>query len=217
VSASLVVGLARWRGATPGRQVVFALAMSVVVSTAVLGLVQFPRSPIGLLLLTAWLVWAMSAGEGWRYRTAAHALFAALILAGPPGHPHDVLRPDEGLGVFAARWRTFDADRRGRTIEVAPGYGLVGLYFYLEGRHLMAAPDEPACEGSRRCFVHDGVRFRAPPPGPASGFLVVFEDEPPAGLDRCRVLVQHAGLLVADCPDAPQDSPIGSAPGPVGG
>jgi catechol 2,3-dioxygenase-like lactoylglutathione lyase family enzyme len=217
VSLTLVVGLVRWRRADTARRVLFAVAMSVVASTALLGLVQFPRSPVGLLLMTAWLPWALSAAEGWRGRWVAQALFAAWVLDGPPGHPLDALRPDEGLGVFARTWRTWDEVRGARTIEVAPGYGLIGMYFYLEERHLMAAPDEPACAGSRRCFVHDGVRFRAAPPGPASGFLVVFEEEPPAGLDRCRVLAREAGLLVADCPDAAGEAPRAPAPEAGGG
>jgi hypothetical protein len=217
VTLTLGVGLASWRRLDVARRVTFAVAMSVVASTALLGLVQFPRSPVGLLLMTAWLPWALSAGEGRPGRGVAQALFGALVLAGPPGRPLDALRPDEGLGWFAGRWRAWDEARGDRTIEVAPGYGLVGLYFYLEGRHLMAAPDEPACAGSRRCFVHDGVRFRSAPPGPASGFLVVFEEGTPDGLDRCRVLVREAGLLVADCPDATPDPARSPAPEGAGG
>ncbi|MFM2162497.1 MAG: hypothetical protein RLZZ383_2009 [Pseudomonadota bacterium] len=169
---------------------------------------QYPRSPIGVLLLIALLP---RIGAAWQREVAGatRGLFGAgvavLWCISVVESRRKVPREDD-VAWFFAHWRAFD-DLRGRgPVVVEPASSLQTAYFYLEHDHWMTRPPvpPPECGADPVCFVHDGVAFHGGAQAlPTPGLYVAFETYDRAlhpEATSCRRLVRRAGAELWACP-----------------
>lgn len=206
LAAMAVFAVRERRGGTTATGV--EAAWAVLLSVLVLMPFQYPRSPIGVLLLVALLP---RIGLAWQRevsgatRGVLGTTLAVLWCISVVESRKKVPREDD-VAWFFEHWRDFDGVRGEGPVVLEPASSLQTAYFYLEHDHWMTRPPLPpeACGADPVCFVHDGVAFHGGSETlPSPGLYVAFET-----YDRrlrpestaCRRLVRRAGAELWACP-----------------
>lgn len=184
-AAAVAAGGLAWRRLTPTARVCLLSAGALAAAATGVGLVQFVRSPVGLM----WLTFAapcLGAGVAVARSAAGRVACATLLgLLWLPGLPHtlaawDGASPEAAFQDAVTHWRQWDGPRGDGAIFLAQGYAFTGLHLAMTGLHVSARhrPNPPCDTGA--CYVHEGVTVRdLRDRRGAPGLVISFEAPPP--------------------------------------